>query len=119
MTTARSSAYPGGIRRLEQIAADRLAPVIPPPSPNPTVQEAMEAWMAMARGYASIVVRQHEFEAVSLSVLRDFDNRLANIETRLEALTDNVDVDVEEDVGVKEPATIPPPMPSEAPTLPR
>ena len=93
------SSRPGGLARLERIASDRLTPVIPPAPPNPTVTEAMEAWMAMARGYASIVVRQHEFEAVSLSVLRDFDNRLANIEEHIAAMTEEHEVsgDVEEE----------------------
>jgi hypothetical protein len=75
MVAARS-AHPRGIARLEQIALERLAPTLPAPPANPTVQQAMEAWMAMARGYASIVVRQHEFEGVVIDVLKDLDRRV-------------------------------------------
>jgi hypothetical protein len=80
------------LARLDRISADAL-PALPSPPENPTPQQSADAWQAMARAYASIVVRQHEFEKTEIDLLRSFDERLTDIERCLEAVTENHDLD--------------------------
>jgi hypothetical protein len=68
----RTAHHRNGISRLARIAELPLPPLEAPPV-NPTVEEAMQAWIAMARAYGSIVTRQHEFENIVIDVLRDIE----------------------------------------------
>jgi hypothetical protein len=84
----RRTVRPNGIHRLERIAALELPALVAPPA-NPTVEQAMSAWMAMAQAYGSIVMRQQEFETATIEVLRHMDRAI-------ESLTAAVDLRVED-----------------------
>jgi hypothetical protein len=75
MPTPRAT---NGIARLERIADIALPPLGPAPI-NPSVYEAMQAWMAMARAYGSIVTRQHEFEHATIDVLKELSRAVEDL----------------------------------------
>jgi hypothetical protein len=79
-----------GLQRLERIADESLPP-LPSPPVNPTVEEAMQAWMAMARAYGSIATRQHEFQNATIDVLKGITSRIDALAQDVKELRTSLD----------------------------
>ena len=111
---APSIAVETPIARMERIAKGDL-PVLPsPPIDTPESpekrREDIDRWKALAQGYASLCIRQREFEDAILAEAKRNDVRLARIETLLESIIVESTID---------PATVSPPpraFDEEAPT---
>ena len=68
------------IERLQRISGVKF-PDVPTISDNPTVEQAMVAWMQMAQSYATVVARQHEYEKATIAALLEIQVRLDRLGT--------------------------------------
>ena len=78
-----------GLAKLELIAAEEMPRLAQPPV-NPTVEQAMQAWMAMAQAFGSIVMREHEFEAAAIQAFRDLTGAVDALRETVEHLRDEL-----------------------------
>jgi hypothetical protein len=89
------------IARMERIASADLPTLPGPPIDIPESpekrREDIDRWKAMAQGYASLSIRQREFEDAIVREFKRNDARLSRIELMLHAIV------VEADVEVKDP----------------